>query len=184
MLRDPLKQLLQDYADRFPEETAVPCFIRFVNTYSNCFERSLEVGHVTASAWIIDPTANKVLLVHHKKLNLWLQPGGHCDGDPDVIRVVRKEVYEETGLRSYKLMDKQIFDLDIHTIPHWNGIPEHKHFDVRFLIHADKEEAIQVSEESNDLQWFDFSEVKKTAADQSIIRLVDKSTGLKNPNLS
>ena len=104
MHREPLKNLLINYKARFPDEMSAPYLIHFVNTHKNCFERSLGKGHVTASGWIIDPSSQNILLVHHKKkLGLWLQPGGHCDGDPDVARVEKKEVKEETGIKTFKL---------------------------------------------------------------------------------
>src|SRR6476661_8500289 len=73
-------------------------FRRFVQTQPRCFERSLIEGHVTGSAWVLNANSTHVLLLHHRKLDRWLQPGGHCDGDPDVLRVAMREAREESGL--------------------------------------------------------------------------------------
>jgi 8-oxo-dGTP pyrophosphatase MutT (NUDIX family) len=80
--------------------------------------------------------ADKILLIHHRKLNKWLQPGGHCDGDTDTLAVAIKEVEEETGV-VIKPNDQVIIDLDIHRIPERKGIPAHDHYDVRYLLEAD-----------------------------------------------
>ena len=92
MFREPVLKLLQSYqpseeADkRARDET-----LDFVQANENCFERDLLVGHLTGAAWIVDPSRSKVLLTHHRKLNRWLQLGGHADGDPDIFRVAQRE---------------------------------------------------------------------------------------------
>ena len=73
-------------------------FIDFVESHDDCFERLLQVGHVTASAWVLNPDASKTLLTHHRKLNKWLQLGGHADGDTNVLNVATREVMEESGI--------------------------------------------------------------------------------------
>lgn len=181
MHREPLKFLLNQYDREFPNHSTTADFTTFVDCYENCFERSLEVGHITASSWIIDPLRSKVLLIHHRKLNLWLQPGGHCDGDPNVARVAEKETIEETGLVEFTLFKDRIFDLDIHVIPPWKEVPQHLHYDVRFLVHADSKQPIQLSEESNDLRWFDLEEIPNISQDTSVLRLADRSKRITKP---
>jgi 8-oxo-dGTP pyrophosphatase MutT (NUDIX family) len=175
MHRNPLKQLLQEYRDQATDIEARDAFLSFVDNNASCFKRSLEDGHITASAWIVDPERNQALLVLHKKLGLWLQPGGHCDGDPDVVQVAKKEVEEETGLEEFRIFSEEIFDLDIHEIPMWKSIPSHYHYDVRFLIYANSQQPLIPNDESNDLRWIDFSEVSKVAPDDSVIRLLEKA---------
>lgn len=175
MHRQALLQLLSSYEKEFAGLTVTKNVRQFVEEQENCFDRNLEVGHVTGSAWIIDPTKKKVLLVHHKKLRLWLQPGGHCDGDSDVARVAQKETSEETGLKEFSIYKDRIYDLDIHRIPAWKDVPEHLHYDVRFLVHADSELSIQLSEESNDIAWFDLHILPDVTDDNSVLRLAEKA---------
>lgn len=175
MHRHALKILLNDYRRSHPREDVTDRFFRFVESHTNCFERSLEQGHVTASAWIVDKDANSALLVHHKKLGLWLQPGGHCDGDSDVVRVATKEVQEETGLDTFEIVSDRIFDLDIHEIPVWEKTPAHYHYDVRFLIYADRQQPLRVSHESNDIRWFNLNKIQDVSPDISVVRLAGKS---------
>ena len=177
MHRQAIIQLLTNYEKEYPGLTVTKNFRQFVEDQENCFERSLEVGHVTGSAWIVDPSQKKVLLVHHKKLGLWLQPGGHCDGDADVARVAQKETIEETGLIDFKLFRESIFDLDIHQIPTWKDVSAHLHYDVRFLVHADSTQAIHLSSESNDLAWFKLHRLAEITTDDSVLRLAEKTAG-------
>ncbi len=141
----------------------------------NCFLRSRLAGHLTASCWVMDAAKERVLLMHHKKLYKWLQPGGHADGDKDLLNVAKKELTEETGLTHYSV-SSEIFDLDIHTIPERKEVPEHLHYDVRFLFVAGKPEEIQKNNESIDLKWVGFDEVYELCGgEESIMRMVDKS---------
>ncbi|MDR2781662.1 MAG: NUDIX hydrolase [Holosporaceae bacterium] len=128
----------------------------FLNLHEDCFDRSLSVGHFTGSCWLVNRDGTKFLLTLHKKDGRWLQLGGHADGDSDLARVSLKEAHEESGLRNIELLSGEIFDIGIHLIPEYKGIPAHYHYDVRFLIKTtDNDEDIQISDESNDLKWFE-----------------------------
>ena len=116
---------------------------------------------MTGSAWIIDKSKRTVLLVHHKKLDKWLQPGGHADGDENIVNVALKEAIEETGLSSLQLYSENIFDIDIHLIPKYKSIPSHYHHDIRFIFTADNKEQFTVSSESNELAWIELSNIHK-----------------------
>ncbi|MFY0652954.1 MAG: NUDIX hydrolase [Cyclobacteriaceae bacterium] len=155
---DLIRNLEEYHTDFLTEQKFIPKFLDLLS-YPNCYERSLTFGHITASAWITNKSLNKVLLLHHAKLDRWLQPGGHADGDEDVIAVAKKELTEETGLRSLRLYNKKIFDLDIHTIPERKGIPEHDHYDVRFHFIAKYPEEISKNDESHELKWIPNDEV-------------------------
>jgi 8-oxo-dGTP pyrophosphatase MutT (NUDIX family) len=148
-------------------------FVDFVRNHEDCFERHLEIGHITASAFIFDSQNKKTLLLHHKKLNKWLQPGGHCDGERDTLSVAIKEVFEETGLLIENL-GQNAFDLDIHTIPENKGVPEHEHFDVRYLLIADSTVPLVQNHETNQLKWVDLSEMENYTTEESLVRMKNK----------
>jgi 8-oxo-dGTP pyrophosphatase MutT (NUDIX family) len=148
--------------------------LAFVEQHENCFERSLLIGHVTASAWVVNPERTHVLLLHHGKLDKWLQPGGHCDGDEDVLAVARREVSEETGLQPAPV-STEIFDVDAHIIPERKGVPTHVHYDVRFLLEIGLDQAPIVSDESHDVQWVELSQVAARNTDESVLRMVAKT---------
>jgi 8-oxo-dGTP pyrophosphatase MutT (NUDIX family) len=143
----------------------------FVRAHPDCFVRSLAVGHVTGSAWLLDPAGRRVLLTHHRKLQKWLQLGGHADGDPDVLQVALREAREESGLPDMAPVVEDIFDVDVHPIPAQGGVPAHDHYDVRFLLRAARAEPLRISDESVALAWFTQEEVPKLAVDESILRL-------------
>ena len=179
MHRQPLLDQLADYAAKHPDETeTVGRFIDFVRTEGDCFERSLAVGHVTGSAWIVNADGSQVLLTHHRKLDRWLQLGGHADGDPDVFAVALKEAREESGLSEFEAVIEGIFDLDIHPIPARKSDPEHLHYDVRYLLRATGATDYVVSDESHDLRWVPLDEVTTLTTEDSMTRMVRKTPGL------
>lgn len=175
MNRIDLVNSLRDYQTSFQEEKD---FIsRFLSLLSDaaCYERTHLPGHITGSAWIIDSSRTQVLLVHHAKLNKWVQPGGHADGDENILRVALKEAEEETGLKEFKIPNsKKPFDVDIHLIPKRAEFPEHFHYDVRFLLEADATPLIQVSEESLDVKWINLSDLEKYNQERSVLRMKEK----------
>ena len=164
---------LRNYITDFPEEKKfIPSFLELLN-HLDCFQRTHLPGHLTGSAWILNADKTKTLLVHHGKLNRWMQPGGHADGDENILRVALKEAEEETGLKTFKIVD-QIFDIDIHTIPARKDFPEHLHYDVRFLLEGSEDEKILVSEESHDVKWIALSELENFTKERSVLRMKEK----------
>jgi 8-oxo-dGTP pyrophosphatase MutT (NUDIX family) len=146
----------------------------FVRDQPRCFERSLEIGHVTGSAWIVDRARTRCLLTHHRKLGRWLQLGGHADGSGDVLAVAMREATEESGLTSLRPLSESIFDCDVHAIPARGAEPEHFHYDVRYLLEADADEPLVVSEESKDLAWIEIERVATLSDDESVLRMARK----------
>ena len=186
MHREPLLKLLDDYAARFPAEGAVVARIReLVVGHPDCFARTCRPGHITGSAWVLSSDRQRVLLVHHAKLDRWLQPGGHADGENNIAEVALREVQEETGLDQVRIalfQDKLVpLDLDVHLIPaRYNAdgsLKEdaHEHHDVRFLVVADGEQPIVLSEESRDLGWFTAAEVRTLTDEESVLRMLRKA---------
>jgi 8-oxo-dGTP pyrophosphatase MutT (NUDIX family) len=157
------------------EARALETIQSFVATHPDCFRRELTVGHVTGSAWVVDRERSHVLLTHHRKLGLWLQLGGHCDGDSDVARVALREAAEESGLERIERLEDGIFDVDVHRIPARKTEPEHFHYDVRYLFEADRNAPVRASDESYDVAWIALDRVSDVATDASVLRMVRKS---------
>ncbi len=129
-------------------------------------------GHFTASAFIVDPTRTRLLLILHGKLDLWLQPGGHVDPeDANVLAAARREVREEVGLTEIDLLHDGIFDVDVHTIPSLGGHPAHQHFDIRFLF-ASRSEAVVAATDAKAARWVKLEAVASVQSDASVMRAV------------
>jgi 8-oxo-dGTP pyrophosphatase MutT (NUDIX family) len=164
---------LHSYQTHFLEEkNFVSRFVELLKS-NDVFQRTHLPGHITGSAWIVNKTKDQTLLVHHAKLNKWVQPGGHADGDENVLQVALREAEEETGLKNFKITET-IFDIDIHTIPERKDFPQHQHYDIRYLLEADTNEQIVVSEESHDVKWIVLSELEKFTQERSVIRMKEK----------
>lgn len=171
-----LKNALELYQPTSPEEEffkrQMLCLLQY-NPQS--FERSCTPGHFTASALILSKCRQKILLLKHRKLKLWLQPGGHCDGEQNTLIVALKEVQEETGLRNCKIIKKGIFDLDMHMIPPYQDQKAHYHFDIRYILeNQDEDCAVRANNESDDIRWFNiYSELP--TKDQSVLKMLKKA---------
>lgn len=175
MHRRPLLDLLAHYRPYDRDEHAMyDRLCRFVEQEPRCFERSLATGHITGSAWIVDHARTHVLLTHHRKLDRWLQLGGHADGETDILNVALREAREESGLEEVTPLSNGIFDIDVHVIPAREAEPEHLHFDVRWLLEADRNPSLVVSSESKDLAWVDLNELHHLSTDRSMLRMAEK----------
>jgi 8-oxo-dGTP pyrophosphatase MutT (NUDIX family) len=151
--------------------------IGFVESQPDCLLRSCVPGHLTGSAWVVSADRQRTLLTHHRKLDKWLQLGGHADGDPDLLAVALREAQEESGLTSVRPISRELFDVDRHLIPARKTDPAHWHYDLRFIFEADDEERLVVTSESKDLAWVPLSDVARLNPEESMARMVRKMKG-------
>lgn len=178
MHRTDVLNLLRAHAARAlePHEAAMTAAtIAFVEMCPDCLLRSCAPGHLTGSAWIVDPTRTRTLLTRHRKLDKWLQLGGHADGDPDLRAVALREAQEESGLTRLRVVSAAIFDVDRHLIPARKAEPEHYHYDLRFMIEADPAEPLVVTSESKNLAWVSVADVIALNPEESMARMVRKT---------
>ena len=134
--------------------------LRLVETEPACFSRhTFTPGHVTGSAFVVCPRTGLVLLHHHRRLDAWLQLGGHDEGERDPRATALREAAEESGLGDLALLSDEILDLDVHPIPAGKGEPPHLHHDVRYTLATAMPGAIhRDAAESLDLRWFTLAE--------------------------
>ncbi len=164
---------LSDYLQRWPEEAAVVDeFLALLADPQDPFRRERIEGHFTGGCWLVSADGQRILMTHHRKLDRWLQLGGHADGDTDMAQVALKEAEEESGLTDLTV-EPAIFDLDRHWIPERKGVPGHWHYDVRYVVRAGGSEQYVVSEESLDLAWRDIAAMAGDA-DPSLSRMARK----------
>ncbi|WP_295400692.1 NUDIX hydrolase [uncultured Thiocystis sp.] len=184
MHRRDLLSLLHHHRTPFMEEAAhVNRALDFVERHENCFDCDLWPGHVTGSAWVVSPDRERVLLLHHRKHDQWFQPGGHADGDADILRVALRETSEETGLdpSHVRLVSNAVFDVDIHSILASERGPRHEHFDIRFLVEMDDDLEIPGNDESHEILWVPLPQVSRFNNNLSTHRMVEKTRRLRNP---
>lgn len=176
-LHSPLAEALVRYRQRSPDETAVVAlFLDLLGQgdIADPFTRERLAGHFTGSAWLVDRSSLRVLLTHHRKLDRWLQLGGHADGDRDLARVALREAAEESGLTGL-WVEPEIFDLDRHWIPERGAVPGHWHYDVRYVVRTGTTENYTVSDESLDLSWREIETIADDAqVDPSMRRMARK----------
>jgi 8-oxo-dGTP pyrophosphatase MutT (NUDIX family) len=175
-----LKELLKSYKGKYPKEPATDKVLDFLE-YSGSIDENNIDGHFTGSAWVVNTQMNYVLMTHHKKLNMWLQLGGHSDGEVDLFKVALREAKEESGLLNFTTINKEIFDLDIHIIPEQKDLKSHTHYDIRFLLKTElNQNDIKISEESHKVEWIALDKVLNYNSEKSIERMVQKTYQLKN----
>jgi 8-oxo-dGTP pyrophosphatase MutT (NUDIX family) len=150
----------------------------FVLEHERFYDRTLSIGHLTGSAWILDRDYSHALLTRHRKLNLWVQLGGHVEEDADMLSAAWREAREESGLRNVQPLFDRIFDVDIHEIPERRGEPKHFHYDIRYAFIANRREAFTVSSESKNLAWVALDRIPALTREESILRMIRKTEQL------
>lgn len=189
MTRRPLVEMLARYAELFPDEAATAERIsRLVESRADCFERTCRPGHITSAAWILSADRRRSLLAHHRKLDRWLQLGGHADGEWHVEEVALREAREESGMKAFDIVPihggLMPFDIDIHAIPaRYDASGQvvedaHEHHDIRFLMIARSDAEPIVSDESHDVAWCTPDEVLERTNEESVLRMLRKALEL------
>ncbi len=173
---DRLRRELSRYAAAYPHESpVVRRFLKLLAEGRRAFDREHAAGHFTASALVFTPDLRRVLLTHHRKLDIWVQLGGHADGDANLPRAALREATEESGLADIRAASKGIIDIDIHPIPAYRSDPPHDHYDVRYAFIADPERPLVVSDESHDLAWVPVDRLGDFSREASLHRAVGKA---------
>lgn len=178
MNRLQTQALLQQHSTPWPEEQAfLAQTLDFVARNEQFWQRSTLEGHLTGSAWIISADGDSALLLHHAKLDRWLQPGGHADeSDDSLVETARREAIEECGMPELTLVSPEIFDLDVHLIPARGQEPAHFHYDLRFLFSLPKTAEIERNLlETKAIAWIPIPELCTENTPTSIRRMALKS---------
>ena len=137
--------------------------LAFLDRYPDAFLRSNLLAHMTASAWVVNPRRDKVLMVYHRLYDSWSWTGGHADGETDLLAVALREVREETGVQKVQPVSPEIYSLEVLTVDghekHGAYVPSHLHMNVTYLLEADESEDLRICEaENSGVRWFGLEE--------------------------
>lgn len=171
---DVVKQMLVDYKPQFSEEEHYLAQIDgYVSRFPDIASRHQPAAHLTASAWLTTEDCSRILLLHHAKLGIWVQPGGHVeDTDISMESASYRELTEETGIASARQRGG-LFDIDVHRIPARKQDPTHLHLDLRFWFVVPH--VITPSGEEANCRWFSHDELLQVTSERSILRMLDKT---------
>ncbi|MET9906320.1 NUDIX hydrolase [Streptomyces sp. NPDC006476] len=165
-LYDDAVLVLKGYED---QEELRQAYLDHLAAHPDGLWKACHAGHITASALVIDPSRERVLLTLHRKLRMWLQMGGHCEPqDTSLEAAALREATEESGVTGLTLLPGGPVRLDRHPIP----APCHWHFDVQYAVLAPPKADVTISDESLDVRWFPYGEVADVA-DESVVRLLE-----------
>lgn len=173
---DLIKAYEIEFADERPRTEAIKTFMETFDGI-DLFHRKNFVGHITASAYILNPAKDSLLLLKHKALKIWLQPGGHVDEtDNSLYDAALREAEEETGLskRNLSRVNDLIFDVDSHAIPanDLKNEPPHVHHDISFLFVCNKEEINIDTDELTASKWVSFAALEADPNFEDFIRKI------------
>lgn len=172
--RQELIQLVEQYPTNNQHKQQI---LAFLHENEDFWTKENSAGQITAACWVVNKERTKALMTHHKKLDKWLQIGGHLEAeDETIVNSCIRELKEESGLTQFNLLQTAIFDLDVHSIPAFpKGVSAHIHYDIRMLFEADERETIQFDEEeSNNIVWMKLADIE-ALNNESISRMVRKT---------
>ena len=166
-----IREAIQNYVPWNEQEAADKALILdFLSKNADAFFRTNLIAHMTASAWVVNPVRDRVLMVYHKIYDSWSWTGGHADGDENLAAVALREVREETGVKSARLLSADIFSLESLTVDGHEKrgvyVPSHLHLNVTYLLEADDHDPLTVCEaENSGVKWFGLDEALRASSE-------------------
>lgn len=153
--------------------------LKYMDTFDDVFTRDNDIGHFTASCWIVNKEKTKVLMVYHNIYNSWSWAGGHADGDNNLLQVSLKEAKEETGLKNVEPLLTDIFSLEVLGVDghmkRGSYVPCHIHLNITYLLCADDIEMTHIKEDENSgVKWFELDEAVKVSNEPYMKKIYKK----------
>ena len=154
-----------------------PLILDYLRRHDDAFLRENPVAHMTASAWVVNPARDRVLMVYHKIYDSWSWTGGHADGETDLLAVALREVTEETGVRSVRPVSPEIFSLEIVTVDGHEKrgayVSSHLHLNLTYLLEADDTEPLRICEDENrGVAWFGLDEALAASTEPWFVKRI------------
>ncbi len=176
--REAALAALIDHAPGGPREAkGLETTLAFARSRKHPFDRTDTEGHLVASGLVASPDLDRVVLLHHRQLDMWLQCGGHADPDDATAQqTALREAREETGLTvEPHPAHPDLLDVDVHEIPATDSFPAHVHLDLRYLLVADpRQEPEAPDEEAHEIAWFELDQARTLELDEGLLRLLGK----------
>ena len=155
-----LRDQIAAYMPCCPQECADQrLMLKYIDENADILLRSNETAHFSASAWVVNPARDRVLMIYHNIYQSWAWPGGHADGEADLLGVAMREVTEETGATRLREVGGGIFSLEILPVePHFKRgafVAAHLHLNLTYLLEASDGQALAVKpDENSGVKWF------------------------------
>ena len=165
-----LKNLKEEIEKYIPyneqEKNDKKIILQYLEQFDNILTRENEFAHFTASSWVLNKEKTKVLMIYHNIYQSWAWTGGHTDGESDLLQTAIRELREETGVQNVKILDDNIFSLEVICV---NGhvkkgkyVSSHVHLNLTYLLEVDENEKLQIKEDENsNVRWIPIEEIPK-----------------------
>lgn len=161
------------------EEKDRQTMLKYIDTFDDVLTRNNEFGHFTASSWIVNKERTKVLMIYHNIYKSWAWTGGHADGESNLLETAIRELKEETGVEDVKVLNDNIFSLEIICV---NGhvkrgkyVSSHVHLNLTYLLEVDEKEILRIKEDENSgVRWVNIKDVEKVSNEKWIVENVYK----------
>ena len=169
------------------EERDKAVILAFLAAHEDAFLRTNLVAHMTASAWVVNPVRDRVLMVYHRLYDSWAWTGGHADGETDLLSVALRECREETGVQHVRPVSAEIYSLEILTVEghekRGQYVPSHLHLNLTYLLEADERDSLQIcAAENSGVRWFSLQEALTAPSEPWMVERVYKKLNAKLPD--
>ena len=168
------------------EERDQAVMLAFLAAHDDAFSRGNLIAHMTASAWVVNPARDKVLMVYHRLYDSWAWTGGHADGETDLLSVALRECREETGVEHVRPVSGDIYSLEILTVEghekRGQYVPSHLHLNLTYLLEADERDSLQICEaENSGVRWFSLTEALTAPSEPWMVERIYRKLNAKLP---